>query len=121
MNSFLPIVKVIEELACLEEHYKIKQESQGILGEIHQSLDSGGLRSSQNLLNSLVIPTFCPPHCPQSVMKPKGVAALTTFASYEPEPFSVLDAFYSFKSIFLGSRCPVYESLLKSLFAIETN
>lgn len=41
-------------------------------------------------------------------------------AHTELEPFSTIDAFYSFKSKVVARACGVYASLLKKLFAVET-
>lgn len=37
------------------------------------------------------------------------------------QPFSLIDAFYAFKTVLVGTTsCCVYSSLLKTLFAVET-
>ena len=38
----------------------------------------------------------------------------------EMQSFSLIDAFYAFKGMLLGTSCSTYASLLKTLFAVET-
>ena len=41
-------------------------------------------------------------------------------AKQEVQPFSLIDAFYAFKTLVHGATCSNYTSLLKTLFAVET-
>ena len=45
---------------------------------------------------------------------------LSNGKSSENHPFSLVDAFYAFKTLVHAATCSTYASLLKTLFAVET-
>jgi len=58
----------------------------------------------------------CMPHLSPKLTGKSGNGG----AKQDFEPFSTVDSFYAFKAMLIDSNYTVHESLLKTLFAVET-
>jgi hypothetical protein len=107
MNSFQPIAKIIEDLATLDDHCKAKRDNTPLLG-MTESFDSNLTKDNANGGNVVAIGT--------GRLGAKGGNGQPR----ELHPFSLIDAFYAFKTRLVAKSSGVYVSLLKTLFAVET-
>jgi hypothetical protein len=120
MNSFLPIIKTLEALAILDEHCKARRQTPLADKREFESFDSmnpNSMGSTQTYATNLAMDQHnCMPH-----LSPKSTGKTgKSGVKQELEPFSTVDSFYAFKAMLIDSNYTVHESLLKTLFAVET-
>ena len=122
MYSFYPILKTLEALAILDEHCKSRRETPKNKKDILEQLETiRNLNSSAQ--KNFVSNSVTGQHSNPSHFSPKSKSSsknITSGQKQDLEPFSAVDSFYAFKAMLVDSKHMIHESLLNSLFAVET-
>ena len=121
MYSFYPILKTLEALAVLDEHCKSRRETPK-KSEILDSLEAIrnlGSTTQQAFTSNI----YTGQHITQSQFCQKSKSSgksVTSGLKQDLEQFSAVDSFYAFKAMLVDAKYAIHDSLLNTLFAVET-